>query len=111
MTSEFIQGILYGSCCTMVVLTIIVHIAIYYERRCHRNEYETFRLVIDYDVMHDPKRILDDNNQFVCIVCLEAITDPNIPVIECLSCHHYISHVRCFDQWHRIEPRCMYCRQ
>jgi hypothetical protein len=114
MVSEFYEGLLYGSCGMMVLITTIFHGMNYYNRHCKRTSsaslISSFRMVTNYDVLHDEKRILDNENQFSCLVCLETITDPNMPVIECLSCNRYISHIRCFEQWNNRQSVCMYCR-
>jgi hypothetical protein len=117
MSKEFFEGFFYGCLTSSALLILFIYIHKYYMENCttpvenqgaHTN---TFKIVTNYNIHTDEKRILDDENKFHCLVCLETITDPNMPVIECLSCQRYLSHVRCFEQWNQIHSTCMYCRK
>jgi hypothetical protein len=94
---------LIGLCCTMV-----------YDRYCiiHKS---SFLVITDREELeHEsnyPKRLLNETNQWICIVCMESIIDSTIPVIECTYCHKYISHIHCFTPYIIRYNTCMYCRK
>jgi hypothetical protein len=112
MSKDFFEGFFYGCLTSSAVSILCVYIYRYYLEYCTTAIHPTtaFKMITNYNIHTDEKRILDDENNFSCLVCLETITDPNMPVVECLSCHRYISHVRCFEQWNQLQKICMYCR-
>ena len=115
MSKDFFEGFIYGCLTSCAINILFIYFHRYYVENCTQVENvgvrsNTFRIIAHYNIHTDEKRILDDENNFHCLVCLETITDPNMPVVECLSCRHYISHVRCFEQWNQINSTCMYCR-
>jgi hypothetical protein len=116
MSKEFFEGFFYGCLTSSALIILFIYLHRYYVENCTQVENtgvhtNTFRIIAHYNIHTNEKRILDDENNFYCLVCLEMIVDPNMPVVECLSCHRYISHVRCFEQWNQTNSTCMYCRR
>ena len=56
----------------------------------------------------DNKRLKDNDNLSICIICLETI-DYNIKVLLCIVCNKYIGHIECVKESINIINKCPYC--
>ncbi len=54
--------------------------------------------------------LADNNNEKICIICLEEINN-NIKMVKCNKCLRYISHINCLIPWLFNQHKCPYCNK
>lgn len=67
----------------------------------------TFTVITD--APENEKRLMDETNTFICIICSEEI-DSSTSIVECHLCHKYVGHVLCVNKWFEKHSTCPYCR-
>ena len=114
MIIESIESFFFGIGCAILLYSIGLCCLMVYDRYCvvHKS---SFCVITDREELeHEsnyPKRLLNEMNQWICIVCMESILDSTIPVIECTYCQKYISHIHCFTPYIMRYNTCLYCRK
>jgi hypothetical protein len=56
----------------------------------------------------DNKRLKNNDNINICIICLEPI-DTNVKLILCIICNKYIGHINCIKESVNKLNKCPYC--
>jgi len=54
--------------------------------------------------------LIDNNNEKICIICLEEINN-NIRMVKCNKCLKFISHINCLCEWLITKQKCPYCNK
>jgi hypothetical protein len=58
------------------------------------------------------RKLLDSNDDAICIICLDDLINTNIEnnyCYLCLNCNKYIGHKECIEDYLKIINKCPYC--
>ena len=54
-----------------------------------------FNVIEDYDFATDPDSVRDCDNQAVCSICCDEITQRSVTVVQCRNCKKHVGHITC----------------
>lgn len=75
-----------------------------------------FNVIEDYDFATDPDSVRDYDNQAVCSICCDEITQRSVTVVQCRNCKKHVGHITCIapyicDKMRTMTPvTCPLCR-
>jgi hypothetical protein len=58
------------------------------------------------------RKLLDSDNNAICIICLDNLVDTNIEnnyTYLCLNCNKYVGHKECIEKYLNVLNKCPYC--